>query len=204
MQEDQRKQGRGYQAEISRLVAMSSAHIANVVNDGANVGDDLAHRMAENVWKLTYSELEEQAMAWSKDHPLPENKPERWVEHERRYPNLVSALRWLKEKGRLDETADGDAISRARAMALESPVDLAERTWIDIIEDLKRGIGFERRAPAEAARLATGAELHPEGLDAPPRGKKSRDPSPDPDQSHVRTKTIGAEEEKSAAHGKKR
>jgi hypothetical protein len=57
-----------------------------------------------------------------------------WPDKAARYPNLVTAIDYLQQRNRVGHRA----LETARSLALHSPIDLEERTWINLIEDLDR------------------------------------------------------------------
>lgn len=135
-----RKLGHGHQAKIVKAVKMSSAHISNIITGEKKVGDELAHRVAENLWHIPYSELETLAVEWSKGRTqfgtptvkLDSGVRIRWPELEPDFPNLVAGIRALEK--RLSEAT----IEEACGMAIQRKTDLDLGTWIAVLEDIER------------------------------------------------------------------
>lgn len=55
LQAEYEREPRGYMAELSRRVDMSTAHLANAKNKG-NIGPELAQRLAK-AWGMSWDEL---------------------------------------------------------------------------------------------------------------------------------------------------
>lgn len=61
LQAEVKAQPRGYAAQLSRKLDVSTAHMANLLNDKANVGEQVLRKFAA-YWGMTFDELERAAI----------------------------------------------------------------------------------------------------------------------------------------------
>lgn len=73
LRREAKEKGRGYAADVARKAGTSTAHLANVMNEKAGVGEDFATKLAEIVWPelRSYEGIKVAADAWFRENDGP-------------------------------------------------------------------------------------------------------------------------------------
>lgn len=114
--------GRGYQAHVARTAKISTAHVANILNqDDYGIGWDVADKLAR-FWGMTIAELTTEAEQWAVAN----------VERAQLPPNLGDAVAFVRSRGgEVPEEIEEKAAKVARQLG-----DLSVGVWISILHDL--------------------------------------------------------------------
>lgn len=147
---------RGRQADIARITGIKPAHISNVRTGSRNVGDTMAHLLAEKLWSVRYSELERLANEWAKGRDLPFEEPR--VALDARYPNLAEAITYREGKWL------ATTVETLSKIAAHYPEDKSFGDWMTEGDNLDQAFRRQRKG---------GQPFEPVGDDddTPPRGR---------------------------------
>ncbi len=128
MRREEAARGRGYQAELSRKSGLTTATIANIMNERNGVGMDAAEALAK-AWGLAYEQLLQESREWARSAP-----EEKGTSKAAPRPNLETAIELASRSGALPV----EVLTEARELGSSARRDYSVAAWMHFVDEILR------------------------------------------------------------------
>lgn len=131
MRREEAAHGRGYQAELARKSGLTTATIANIVNERNGVGMDAAESLAK-AWGLTYEQLLVESKEWARSAPEDQRTSKATARTAR--ANLETAIELASRAGALPV----EVLAEARELGSSARRDYSVAAWMHFVDEILR------------------------------------------------------------------